>query len=234
MEAVHLVERAFDLTRLPRLVRPAIAGAALGGLALVTPQVLSAGHGALRLDIPATLSIQLLASLILLKILASGLSLGGGFRGGLFFASLFLGALTGKLFAAIAAILLPRLSIDPNLCMLVGMATLAVAVVGGPLTMSFLVLESTGDFGATIVVIAASMVASLAVRETFGYSFSTWRLHLRGETIRGGADIGWMCVTIRRPSRTTSPWLSFDVATRWARPPMWWWSMGAAPIAAWP
>jgi CIC family chloride channel protein len=30
------------------------------------------------------------------------------------------------------------------------------------------------------------------VRETFGYSFATWRFHLRGETIRGPHDVGWV------------------------------------------
>jgi len=30
------------------------------------------------------------------------------------------------------------------------------------------------------------------VRETFGYSFSTWRLHLRGETIKSARDVGWV------------------------------------------
>jgi CIC family chloride channel protein len=30
------------------------------------------------------------------------------------------------------------------------------------------------------------------VRERFGYSFSTWRLHLRGETIRSARDVGWI------------------------------------------
>jgi chloride channel protein, CIC family len=29
------------------------------------------------------------------------------------------------------------------------------------------------------------------VRVLFGYSFSTWRLHLRGETIKSARDIGW-------------------------------------------
>jgi CIC family chloride channel protein len=29
-------------------------------------------------------------------------------------------------------------------------------------------------------------------RELFGYSFTTWRFHLRGETIRSGADVGWI------------------------------------------
>jgi CIC family chloride channel protein len=30
------------------------------------------------------------------------------------------------------------------------------------------------------------------VRELFGYSFSTWRMHLRGESIRSAHDIGWV------------------------------------------
>ena len=202
MRAVYFVELAFNASRLPPLFRPAVAGMVLGGLALITPQVLAAGHGALRLDVPAALSAEMLVSLIGLKFIASSVSLGAGFRGGLFFASLFLGALAGKLFAVVVGPLAPGLAIDPTLCMLVGMATLAVAVVGGPLTMSFLVLETTGDFTVTTVVIAASMVASLAVRETFGYSFSTWRLHLRGETIRGATDVGWMrALTVGRLMR---------------------------------
>ena len=57
-------------------------------------------------------------------------------------------------------------------------------------TMAMLVLEATHDFFLTGVVVAASLVASTIVRERFGYSFSTWRLHLRGETIRSARDIG--------------------------------------------
>ena len=206
MRAVYLMERLLDGLRLPPIIRPALGGVAMGGLALITPQVLSAGHGALRIDIPAQLDIAVLASLIGLKILASVISLGSGFRGGLFFAALFLGALAGKLFAAVCAVLVPTLPVDPSICMLVGMASLAVSVVGGPLTMSFLVLETTGDFGVTTVVIAACMVASLLVRETFGYSFSTWRLHLRGETIRSAVDVGWVrALTVGRMMRRGPP-----------------------------
>ena len=202
MRTVPLVEQAYDLARIPKLARPAIGGAAMTGLALITPQVLAAGHGALRIDLPARLSMAVLALLIGLKIIASVTSLGSGFRGGLFFASLFLGALTGKLFAAILTALAPTYAIDPTLCMLVGMGALAVAVIGGPLTMAFLVLETTGDFRVSTVVLVASIVSSLMVRETFGYSFSTWRLHLRGETIRSAIDVGWMrSLTVGRMMR---------------------------------
>jgi len=47
------------------------------------------------------------------------------------------------------------------------------------------------------------VVTSLVMRETFGYSFSTWRLHLRGETIRSAADIGWIrSLTVGRLMRS--------------------------------
>ena len=67
-----------------------------------------------------------------------------------------------------------------------------MAVVGGPLTMAFLALESTGSLPMTIAVLAACVVSALTVRRTFGYSFATWRFHLRGEAIRSAVDIGWV------------------------------------------
>jgi len=40
------------------------------------------------------------------------------------------------------------------------------------------------------------------VRRTFGYSFATWRFHLRGEAIRSAVDIGWMrSLTVGRMMR---------------------------------
>ena len=71
------------------------------------------------------------------------------------------------------------------------MGALRAAIVGGPLTVTFLVLESTGNLGIAGGVLAASIATTLAVRATFGYSFTTWRLHLRGETILGAQDVGW-------------------------------------------
>ena len=207
MRTVAIVERAFAATRLPAAVRPALGGLIIGGLALITPQVLAAGHGALRLDWPLDLSMKTLVMLIVLKLCASMISLGSGFRGGLFFASLFIGSLVGKLYGVGLERLMPGFGLDVTACMLAGMGTVAVAIVGGPLTMSFLVLETTGDFTLTGAVLAACVAASLTVREVFGYSFSTWRLHLRGETIRSAADVGWVrSLTVGRLMRK-------DVAT---------------------
>ncbi len=189
---VTLIEGWVRRSALPEPLRPFIGGLLLMPLAWASPQTLSAGHGALHLDIAITETLGAALSIFALKTLASSISLGFRFRGGLFFAALFLGALLGKIYAlALAAatggVVLPIIE-----SALVGMAALSVAIVGGPMTMSLLVLEATHDFGLTATVITVVLVSNIMVRNFFGYSFSTWRLHLRGETIHSGRDIGWL------------------------------------------
>ena len=207
MWLVTLIEGLYTRLKVPPFVRPTIGGLAMGGIALITPQVMSSGHGALHIQLTQDVTIGAVALLFVLKILASVVSLGSGFRGGLFFASLLLGALMGKLFAAALIFLGIAPNLAPTLGALVGMASLAVGVVGGPLTMTFLVLETTGDLEITAAVLAAAVMASFLVRETFGYSFSTWRLHIRGENIRGAHDVG------RLRSLTVGPMMRADVRT---------------------
>ncbi|WP_316229165.1 chloride channel protein [Bradyrhizobium sp. SZCCHNR1070] len=201
MRSSPAVERLF--VRIPVWLRPAIGGVCVGAMAIVTPQVLAAGHGAMLLDLHREMAAGMIATIIVLKLAACLISLASGFRGGLFFASLFIGSLLGKLFAALLAIVLPSFAVDPMVAMLTGMATLGVAIVGGPLTMSFLVLEMTRNVDVTAVVLAACIVTSICVRLMFGHSFSTWRLHLRGETIRSANDVGWLRnLTVERLMRT--------------------------------
>jgi CIC family chloride channel protein len=193
MRLAAAMERLAGRAPLPRGLRPAAGALILMVLALYSPQTLSSGHGALRADLARGPSLVVVLILLVLKACASIVSLGFGFRGGLFFASLFLGSLLGRAYAE-GLNHLPWMStmLDPTVASLVGMSALAVAVIGGPFTMTFLVLETTGDFGITAAALTASLFASLVVRETFGYSFSTWRLHLRGETIRSAHDVGFL------------------------------------------
>ncbi|HVP98627.1 MAG TPA: chloride channel protein [Roseiarcus sp.] len=192
MRAAALIERTLIAAVPFRRFRPVAGGALIGVMALYTPQVLGAGHGALALDFYWPLTALELIVLITLKLLASLVSLASGFRGGLFFASLFVGSLLGKLYSIGVDFAFPGLGLETTASVLVGMGALSTVIVGGPLTMTFLVLESTGNLGVAGGVLAASIAATLAVRLTFGYSFTTWRLHLRGETIRGGQDVGWL------------------------------------------
>lgn len=207
MRSSALVERIFNQRWLPVWLRTPIGGLCVGGMAILTPQVLAAGHGAMVLDLHRTMAMDVIAMIIGLKLCACLISLASGFRGGLFFASLFVGSLIGKLYAMVLQLPALAIPLDPLASMLTGMATLGVAIVGGPLTMSFLVLEMTRSVDVTAAVLAACIVTSVCVRALFGHSFSTWRLHLRGETIRSANDVGWLRnLTVERMMRT-------DVAT---------------------
>jgi chloride channel protein, CIC family len=207
MRGVALCESLLAKTKLWAPLRPALGGLGVGLFALLTPQVMSSGHGALHFSGMVSMPLQIIAGVFILKALASIVSLGSGFRGGLFFATLFMGALGGRLFAAGVDLIWPGLALDPNVYAVIGMSALSASVIGGPLTMSFIALESTGNLWLTTVVLVAVIISTQITRELFGYSFATWRLHLRGETIRSAADVGWIRdLTVRRLMRP-------DVAT---------------------
>jgi CIC family chloride channel protein len=125
-------------------------------------------------------------------MLASAITLGSGFRGGLFFASLLLGALTGQLYSVVLSGPFPNLALQPGTAAIAALAAFGTGVLAAPFSMVCLALEITGDFSVTVGAVVASSVCALIVRELFGYSFATWRFHLRGEVIRGPQDVGWV------------------------------------------
>jgi CIC family chloride channel protein len=192
MRGVALCETLLVKIRLWPPLRPALGGLGVGALALMSPQVMSSGHGALHFAGFVSIPLAVVATMFVLKAIASVMSLGSGFRGGLFFATLFLGALGGHLFAGGFDAIWPGLKLNPNVYAIIGMSALSASVVGGPLTMAFIALESTGNLWLTTAVLVAVIISTQITRELFGYSFATWRLHLRGETIRSAADVGWI------------------------------------------
>ena len=195
MIGVTFVEQWSRRIKLPAWARPAVGGLILGGLALLYPQVLGSGHGGIENTIapgPLGVELPLLCGLILAKTAASAVSIGSGFRGGMFSSSLYLGSLFGAAASIIVHRLLPGAAVDQSVYILSGMGAVAAGVVGAPMTMILLVLEATSDFSATLGVTVAVVIAALVVRHWFGYSFATWRFHLRGVALHSPHDIGWL------------------------------------------
>lgn len=192
MRGVTMVEYGLQRLSVPRFLRPVLGGIALAGLAYGMPQVLGGGHGAIQLTVEQSFAIPALLAILGGKLLASAVSVGCGFRGGLFSSSLFLGSLLGALLAAVIGLVVPDAVVDPVTFTLVGMGATGAAVIGAPVTMILLVLEMTGNYPVTLGVLLAVLVASVAVRSWFGYSFATWRFHSRGVRLRGAHDVGWL------------------------------------------
>src|SRR5262244_3140885 len=174
-------------------------------IALPFPQILGSGHGGIMRVLHSGFDLPVLAGLIVAKIVASAVSIGSGFRGGLFSTSLFLGSLFGSFVGTGLDRLAPHLGVDPLIYTLVGMGAVAAAIVGAPMTMIMIVLETTGDFTATIGVMVGVVTAAIAVRHWFGYSFATWRFHLRGLAIRSPEDVGWINELLVGPMMRRDP-----------------------------
>src|SRR5579862_7834798 len=192
MVSVTWIERLIRRYAIPVWARPMLGGLIVGLIAFFTPQVLGSGHGAIQEVIEGKDPLLLLILLIPAKALASAISVGSGFRGGLFSSALFLGALFGAASGGVVQHLIPGHPIDQLAYTLVGMGTVASAIVGAPITMILLVLELSANFYVSVGVMVGVIISSLIVRAGFGYSFATWRFHVRGVGIRSAADIGWI------------------------------------------
>jgi len=218
MSMVASAERVFNSLVRPSWLRPVVGGAIVGLIGVATPAALGSGHGAILLANSAEFSAMALLAVLVLKFTASSISLGSGFRGGLFFASLMIGAYVGRCYADATAIVSFTTRAEPAAMAVVGLTALGTGIVGAPISMTFLALEMTQDFGIGLSAFIASLIVSLVVRGTFGYSFATWRFHLRGETIRGPHDIGWMRdLSVARMMRKDVRTLPADTAIGQAR-----------------
>jgi CIC family chloride channel protein len=215
MQAVTWAERGLRAVDVPEWMRPFVGGVVLSVIAWEFPQVLGSGHGAIQYHFDMRWTLVPLAALLVAKLLASAISVGSGFRGGLFSSSLFLGSLFGGAFAEALAPFVHGIVLQEPAFLLVGMGSVAAAIVGAPLTMVFLVLEATGDFPVTLGVLTGVITASTIVRLTFGYSFSTWRFHVRGIGIRGAHDVGWISdMTVARLMRSDPKTVRSDMSLR--------------------
>lgn len=173
---------------MPGWLRPALAGAAVGAIAIVLPEILGVGYEATDRALNEAMPLWLLFALIAAKIAASSLSLGSGFVGGVFSPSLFIGAMTGGAFGFVAASVVPKLSSSQSVYAIAGMGAVAGAVLGAPISTILIVFELTGSYEVTIVVMVA--VAAVMTGQLGHRSFFYLQLKGRGLDLQEGREVG--------------------------------------------
>ena len=188
VRTVFLAEDAVERTRLPLWARPALGGLAVGVIALYFPHVLGVGYEATDAALKEMLPLTLLLALLAVKLVATAVSLGFGFGGGVFSPSLFLGAMAGGAFGMIFTAAFPDLSSGHGAYTLIGMGAVAGAVLGAPISTILIVFELTGDYALTMGVMVAVVVASLIAEQVIGHSFFIRQLERAGLTIAGGRE----------------------------------------------
>jgi len=174
------------LTIIPYWLRPGLAGLLVGLIALVYPEILSVGYEATTTALNGGYALHILLALMAAKIIATMISFGGRFGGGIFSPSLFIGAMAGGAFGLIAGGIFPELASSPGLYAVVGMGAVASAVLGAPISTMLIVFEITGDYNLTVAVMIASAVASNVTSQFYQHSFFLMQLARRGIQLEGG------------------------------------------------
>jgi chloride channel protein, CIC family len=168
-----------------------IIGMAMVGLMMVVlthhfghPYVDGVGYGVIQSILNKDMSSAgLLALLLVLKLLATTISLGCGASGGIFSPSLYLGATLGAAFAAVVGLVAPHAGLSLPSAAIVGMAAMVGAGTGGVMTAIVMIFEMTRDYAIIVPVIVGVAVAAGVRRTLIGETIYTIKLRHRGHRI---------------------------------------------------
>jgi CIC family chloride channel protein len=202
---LYWVSGRFDSwTRVRPWVKPAIGGAMVGLLALAYGPI----PGLFYEDIPPTFSVgyetvdaalrgQLLLGTMLgwmvLKIVATSITLGSGGSGGVFAPALFIGSLLGGVWGNAMAFLFPDTTAPAGAYALVGMGAVFAGASHAPITAVITLFELTGNY-LIILPLMLAVTISTALAQTWlkGESIYTLKLVRRGVRLSRGRDVDVM------------------------------------------
>ncbi len=178
-QLVSVGERAFRRRWLPAPWRQAVGGLGAGAIIVAIPSVAGNGYEPLNHLLDATISVQLVAVLLIAKCIATTSSVGSGSPGGVFTPTLLVGGCTGYLIGAG----LGALHFDvgpPGGYALVGMAAAIAAATHAPLMAAVLAFELSGDYAVVLPLVLATAVATALARVLRRDSIYTAELRARG------------------------------------------------------
>ncbi|MBD2768103.1 chloride channel protein [Hymenobacter sp. BT664] len=204
----HWFERFFE--RWPGLSwrKVLLGGTLLGGLIFFFPTLYGEGYKTVELllrghperitdgsifsvyqDNNPWLLLVLVVFSMLLKVVATSITVGAGGNGGMFGSSLFVGALAGFFFARL--INLSGLVHIPEVHFVVlGMAGTLAGVIHTPLTAIFLIAEITGGYALFVPLMLVSSSSYLITKYFEPYSVYTRKLTLKGVDVYANRDRG--------------------------------------------
>lgn len=181
-------------------------GILIAGLIFVFPPLYGEGYGAINELLDGNVSDVLngtvfyfdrgnvwfialfIAMITLMKAFATSATNGAGGVGGTFAPSLFVGALTGFLFAYILNNLDLGFTLSQKNFTLMGMAGVMSGVMHAPLMAIFLTAEMTGGYNLFLPLLIVSILAYITIQIFLPYSIYTMRLAKAGDLLTHQKD----------------------------------------------
>ena len=181
---------------LPRWLRPAVAGVLLGLIATQFPVIIGVGYETTFAALSGNLILSQAILFCMIKVVAVSITMGGRMGGGVFSPSLMVGALLGLSYGIIATSIVPSMSGSVSLYALAGMAAVAAAVLGAPISTTLIVFEMTGDWQTGLAVLVTVSLATALSSRYVDRSFFLTQLERRNIHVAIGPQ-GYLLELVR-------------------------------------
>ena len=161
-----------------------LAAVLMGLVGMVLPQVVGLGTGVVISMLDMEFGLTLLLTILVAKTVMTALCLGFGLYGGLFSPALFVGAAAGASLQKLLSMI--GISVGGPVMVVCGMAAVASAVIGAPVSGVLIMLEMTMSYEYALCAMLSVVIAALVSQHIYSHSFFDRQLLDRGIDISQG------------------------------------------------
>lgn len=180
IRGLYWSEERFARLPVPALLLPALGGLAVGALALADRRVLGLSHDALEAALSGETAAAALLLLVVLKLVATSVTIGSGGSGGAFGPSLLMGAALGGAFGDVVHRLVPNVAHTPEEYAILGMGALFAGTARAPITAVLILFELTRDYHLMLPSMTAVVAATVVSQRLVPWSIYTFKLERSG------------------------------------------------------
>lgn len=225
VKVLYRVEDWFDARRWPFWLKAVIGGIVVGVMGIWFPQIFGVGYGTIDRALSAQLPLYLLGFLLVLKLLATSITIGAGGSGGVFSPGLYQGAMLGGLVGIMLSH--AHIAVSPGALAAIGMAGVFAGSAQAPVTAITMLFEMTGDYSMILPLMITSVLSATVAGLISSQNIYTMKLFRRGlDIVRLREPDRMKAFTVAdviQPNRTVfdagatieSAWESFERKTEW-------------------
>jgi CIC family chloride channel protein len=186
---LYKFEDLFQKIKIPGYIKPVIGGLGVGVIGLYFPYIFGVGYEGVEQALSSNLVLTSLAAMLVLKILATSLTLGSGGSGGVFAPSLFIGSMFGGVFGDLMNRVFPGHIAPSGAYALVGMAAVFSGAARAPITAIIIVFEMTRNYAIILPVMIAVVISTFIANRLNRESIYTIKLKNKGIDIHSREEI---------------------------------------------
>ncbi|MBM7624175.1 chloride channel protein [Sporohalobacter salinus] len=161
ISALYKISELFENWDFSIYFKPVIGGLMVGGIGLGFPYIMGLGCSVIEKTLNNQFLLPTLTGLIILKVLATSITLGSGHSGGIFTPSLFIGAALGSSLGILLNNLYPAITASPGAYALVGMGAVIAGTMQAPITAIMIIMEITRNYQIILPLLISCVISTI-------------------------------------------------------------------------